>query len=616
MFGGTQMEYDVIYEPEFKATTTAKDVKDNVAEHNATMAQNPQYKVILPQYMYKPAWGFPRYQPLGLLRELGKNVYASSVFKSIKDIIIDTPRQIVLKKGVEMTPELQESIDKNMLFFERPNPEETFSILTRKFLDDVFKFDSGIINKVYNPFGELIQLRAAPGDTFKKNPNKHGYMDERVDIIPEKEPNNALVQEAKNTRNLDNGFANSSAFQFYTNFIDSAAYFQFVNNVASKIPIPFGKKEICWLSMNPSTDNVYTNGSALEDSIDLILSLVYGLKFNLDFYMNGNTPEGIINAVGATKKDLTKIKDQLAHSINTPKDQFGMKRRVGYRMPVVNMDNLDFVKLNMTSKEMEILEQQKWFTKVLWMRFGLNADEMGFTEDSNRATGVQQGKNSIRKAIKPIYVMIEEAFNYDILPELENGELMRWEFDFYDPVEQKTVRDLQQQEIAMGINSARSIMEKEGIDADEIESHHQDAQEFEFDLKKPDVPEENSPFDGKDDKNLNKEKKKPETKSMTAEIGGVGTTDSVMNPVHLEKLTIVKRNGKWEMEKAEIKADEEPIKEIIKDEVGKIETPLEKVMNVLAERIAERNDEVVEDLEPTGNSVGDAELKHGKGEEF
>jgi len=597
--------YEIVYEPEYKAENINKQVEDNVAEHQESMSNSPQYKVIIPQYMYKPAWGFPRYQPLGLLRQLGKNVYASSIFKTIKDVIIDTPRKVVAKEGIDVDEELQKKIDEYQLFFERPNPEETFSSFIRKVLDDIFKYDSGVINKVFNLAGELIQLRAAPGDTFKKNPNKRGYLDERDDIILDKTPSNALIEANKNPRNMENGFANTAAFQFYTNFIDKAAYFQFVNSVASQIPIPYGKRELCWLTSNPSTDNVYTNGAPLEDAIDLILSLIYGLKFNLDFYMNGNTPEGIVNAVGATKKDLAKIKDQLNLSINTPRDQFGLKRRIGYRMPIVNMDNLDFVKLNMTSKEMEILEQQKWFTKILWMRFGVNADEMGFTENSNRATSGQQTKNSIRKSIKPIYVMIEECFTYDILSEFEDGDKLRFEFDFYDPIDQKEIRDLQQQEISMGINSARNIMNEEGINADEIESQNQDAQEFDFNLNNPDVPEENNPFPNEMDKADKKEKEKPETKSFTTTTGGTGTTDNVMNPIYTDRKTIIKKNGKWVEDKEtrhETKAEDTP-------DVP-LETPLEKVMGMFIKKIDAKNKEIIEDSEDYENEIDDVELKH------
>ena len=292
-----------------------------------------------------------------------------------------------------------------------------------------------------------------------------------------------------------------------------------MNSVASQIPIPFGKKEICWLTTNPSTDNVYTNGSILEDSIDTVLNLVYGNKYNLDFYANGNTPEGIINAQGASKKDLKKIREQLNHSIQTPRDSFNMKRRIGFRMPVVNMDNLDFVKLNLSSQEMEILNQQQWFTKILWMRAGLTADDMGFTDDSNRATSTQQTANSRRKALKPIFTLWSECATYEILPEFEDGELLEWCFKFDEIADQKFKRELQQLEIEMGITTAQEIMREEGIDLDQIKKDKEENQQQEMGFSNFEGFT-NQPQEQKDKENLKDSEK--ETKSNMPELKPFG----------------------------------------------------------------------------------------------
>jgi len=513
-------DYDIIYEPSLKASTPNNNNSDSVADDNNSA--NPIYKAVIPQYMYKPYWGYPRYQPLALLREIAKNVYSSSVMKAVKDLIIDTPFDIVLDKGEEMTPELKEEQKLIKKLIEKPNPDEEYDDFTKKWLDDAFKYDSGIINKVFNRMGELLELRVADGATFKKNPDKHGYLNRRQDIIFNK-------SSVAGTVPVEN--AQEVANQFSTIYSDSAAYFQYVNNVASQIPIPFGKREIAWISFNPSSDNVYTNGSYLEDSLDLVLSLIYGVKYNLDFYQNGNTPEGIINAVGAQKQDLKKIKDQLNHSIKTPRDSFGMNRRIGYRMPVINAQNLEFIKLNLTSQEMQIIDQQKWFTKIFFMRFGLNADELGFTEDSNRATSTQQSKNAKRRALGPIFKKIENMYNYHILPEFKNGDKFKFKFDFYDVIEEKTKRELQQLEIDMGINSPQMIADEEGIDYEQIKKDKEENIEFSF--TDTDSPQNNLSQDEKNNVNLKEEEK--EAKSMGATIGGEGTEDSVMNPLQSKK---------------------------------------------------------------------------------
>ena len=109
--------YEIVYSPSIKATNENKEIQDSVADHDRDQANNPLYKVIIPQYMYKPAWGFPRYQPLQLLRQLGRNVYASSAFKAVKDIVIDTPWRIVKKEGVAAMRSLLETFTKSLIVF-------------------------------------------------------------------------------------------------------------------------------------------------------------------------------------------------------------------------------------------------------------------------------------------------------------------------------------------------------------------------------------------------------------------------------------------------------------------------------------------------------------------
>ncbi len=583
-------KYDIVFQPALKA----KQEQDSVAED--TNSDNPIYKTVIPQYMYKPAFGFPRYQPLGLLRQLGKNVYASSIFKTIKDIIIDTPYNIVVKEGIEETEQHRTLIEEKTKFFKKPNPDECYPEFIKKILDDLFKYDSGIINKVFNPFEELIQMRASPGDTFKKNPDKHGYLDSREDLI--------LGKPAEAGQVIDNPeMFDSEAFRFYTEYIDKAAYFQYVNAVASQIPIPFGKREICWLTANPSTDNVYTNGSYLEDAIDIVLNLVYGSKYNLDFYANGNTPEGIINAVGATKKDLKKIKMQLDHSIKTPRDAFGMSRRMGYRMPIVNMDNIEFIKLNLSSQEMEIIEQQKWFTKILWMRFGLNADEMGFTENSNRATSTQQTYNSIRKAIKPIYVMLENAFTYDILSEFPGCEDLEFKFDFYDVNEQKAIRELQQLEINMGINSWQKIADEEGIDLAELQKHKQDDMQVDMDMFQQQAEISNT--EPGETNNKEDDEKKPEMKSNIVKkadkwiVMNKGEVISKHDNKDEALRSLQSDHPGKDQEPLDVKQDDKEADQI-EDEVKRqlpIRTPYEIVMDRFTDAIERRSKQLIDKVE-------------------
>lgn len=174
----------------------------------------------------------------------------------------------------------------------------------------------------------------------------------------------------------------------------------------------------------------------------------------------------------------------------------------------------------------------------------------------------------------------------------------------------------------MGINSAQDIMEKEGIDAKKIMADKMENAEFSMELENNNNDDDEAPLGKKDENNLNKEKEKPETKSFTADAGGEGTTDSVMNPINKPKEStdlkkITKKGDKWcvlsedgsetlgchnsrdeaidqlqaiEANKSEVKAEDSLTEE--KQEKLVMESPLEKVTNLFTKKIDARTKEL------------------------
>ena len=131
---------------------------------------------------------------------------------------------------------------------------------------------------------------------------------------------------------------------------------------------------------------------------------------------------------------------------------------------------------------MDIIAQQQWFTKILWMAFGVNADEMGFTETSNRAVGEEQIKVFKRKAIKPILQVIQYHINTQIMPEFfsepMNGVVqpapdfsdvpLEFVFDIYDIDEDIKELNKLQMEANLGIKTTEMIAKERGISIEEL----------------------------------------------------------------------------------------------------------------------------------------------------
>ena len=90
---------------------------------------------------------------------------------------------------------------------------------------------------------------------------------------------------------------------------ESAAYFQY-GWTAGSMPIPFGKREIVYMMQNPRADSVYGR-APLEVLNNVILNLVYGADFNLDFYLNNNMPDGAIQLAGADADQIKQFRENL-----------------------------------------------------------------------------------------------------------------------------------------------------------------------------------------------------------------------------------------------------------------------------------------------------------------
>ena len=233
---------------------------------------------------------------------------------------------------------------------------------------------------------------------------------------------------------------------------DSAAYFQYGWTAGAR-PVPFGKREIIWGGINPRTDSIY-HQSPIEILYNQILTLVYGSEYNLDFYLNNNLPNGLITLKGASEEQARMYRTQMQAQFMDD-DSFGNFKKKHFKVPITGYE-AEFTQLQMTSKEMEVIEQQKWFTKLVWSVFGVTAAEMGYSDDSNRATDVNQSNVAKRKAVKPFIKMFEYMINTQLMPEFGHPE---YEFKFidYDLAEDKAKHDLWEQEIRMGVRTPKQI---------------------------------------------------------------------------------------------------------------------------------------------------------------
>ena len=342
-----------------------------------TTTESGLHKAYIPDFLYKPPFGYPRKDNVSLLRELAKNPYIYSVVKTLCDEAASTDYDIVPKENVIMTPALDKKRMELLNFFDNPNSnKETFKQIVRMVVKDICELDSGVIVKAFNEFQELVEIYARDGGSFLLNPDIYGYLGNRTDYIKPMElmylqPTSPDIQASMNSYSLA--------------YKETAAYFQY-GAVAMALPVPFGKKEVIYMKQNPQSNNIY-GLSPLQILADIITTLVYGSAYNLDFYMNNNMPEGIISAIGMKTEHLRAFQERLQSQVRVKDEKTGFWRKIGFKVPASNVE-VKFTPLQLDPKVMQIIEQQDWFSRLLWACFGITADEMGFcySEDTRVLT--------------------------------------------------------------------------------------------------------------------------------------------------------------------------------------------------------------------------------------
>ncbi len=477
-----------------------------------------------PTYLVRPPFGVPMNKNVPAIRALSRNPYVFSATQTIADEIASVEWEVFQKEGFNVS---DEELAKAHAFFDNPNGnDESFSQLLRRTVPDILELDAGVWVKSFSfekyvprkgdepdslVGGELKQIFAKDGGAFLVNPDFFGYFGNRSDYIAPLYANPQITPELR--KQMESAVRGTlkmpgedphqgrhpgrlhtahhgllppfgsyaetfpQLYNMYDSlFLPQAAYFQYPTRQA-QLPVPFGKREVIYMMRNPRTDRHYGTG-AVEMLVDIIYTLIYGSKYNLDFYLNNNMPDGVLEYLGSNRKDIRRLKELLQKEFRI-KDSFGNLRKIFFNQPMVSHP-LKFVQFNLDPIKMEIIGQQQWFIKLLWACFGVNASEMGFTEDSNRATEHAQSAVVKRKVINPILKNFDYYINRGITPEFGNPGI-GFRFKNFDLDEEHRMIDLFAKEITLGLRSRRDVADERGIDYDkQLDDMEEDGQSLSF----------------------------------------------------------------------------------------------------------------------------------------
>jgi len=394
------------------------------ASNATTYAVSPTgniYKAIIPDFLYKPPFGYPLNKNIPEIRRLAQTNYVAMIINTICDEIGSLEWDINADTDSNVPDNIiQDTYD----FFTSPNHnKEPFDAFTSKLIRDIEEIDAGVIEKVHNLKGEFLEMYVKDGGTFLNNSNPYG-------VLPAER-----------------------------------AYFQYGWLTGAR-PIPFDRNEIVYMMRNPRSDSLYGR-SPVENLLNVLQVLVYGLESNLEYFTDNNMPKGVFKMIGANEQQLRSFSKQW-QEINRTKGEDGKWRRAFHKMPIINTEGT-FERLSFSNAELELLQQQEWFTKLVWSMFGITPSELGFTDSSNRATEIIQSNVFKRKTINPLVQLLEYNFNTFIINDLpwikgKYENKVKFVYDRYDVEKEISKRKVIWNDIKTGLITPNEARLELGMD--------------------------------------------------------------------------------------------------------------------------------------------------------
>lgn len=329
----------------------------------------------LPSWFQSAQLGMPRQINISELRMFAKSSWFQMVSNAIlKQIMITDWRMVVREDNNSVDiidPKHEEMMKEVKKLLMKPNRNgDAFWDIWIPFLRDVMEIDAGVVFKGKNIAGKLSELFAYDGGKFLININEHGIIG----------------------RDSEN--------------VEGPGYYQYSFRAPNSAPVPFEKDDIVYGRINTSTEN-YPYGFAPLQSIQQILQImIESDRQNKEFFENNSIPDGLIN-INMEREQLKMFQAEWHQQM----------KGQAHKLAFVNND-VNFTPFNMSKKDMEWLEGQKWYFHLVFGAFGLSPQEVGFYENSNKSTGESQERITIKNAIKPYLELIASKINREIIPDL------------------------------------------------------------------------------------------------------------------------------------------------------------------------------------------------------
>jgi len=403
------------------------------------------------QFTFEPSKGVPRFEDLISLRVLERSPTISLPMNTVKDQITTT--NWFVRPAVDSpTTAHEEAADEIETFFDgnfNPN-NEAFDHLLKRWVNDILSPDAGTLEKVpTTPDSDgnawLSELWHLDGITMTKQLNEH-------EEIPSP-PDAAYYQ-----------FAPRSALPHHTwdDVVESLGHRDVVYSYGRRQhdPISFSRDQVVWVETNPRPETQY--GFGLVQQARKWAEILLNVDISNNTYFSENeVPQGVMAIASGSQKEIERNRAYFQDTI---------KGQTDHIVPIFDAkpEDVGWFPIQGTPEELQFLDSQQWYHKLVWFLFGLNQGEIGDSADVNRSTASEHSRQVFRQTTRPMLDVLERALNVEVLPAMEAYWRVDGELEFGFEIEHEQMEELerrrQSEDLQNKLTTPNAIRQKRGKD--------------------------------------------------------------------------------------------------------------------------------------------------------
>lgn len=400
---------------------------------------------LAPSFFYHTGgFGQPRFDDLLTIRALEETHTVSLPIDTIKSQVTTTP--FVIRPTVENPSTKHKRACEELTAWLNGgfnSDGESFDHFLKKWATDVLSIDAGVLELVPDEKGMLAEMYTRDGATFVKNPDKHGRLP-----LPGNTTDPAYYQF---------GLQRGLALQDAGNLDDLVDVIRRMGMTAKPgAPIPFSRDQIVWTEENPTTWKHYGFGR-VQKVRRLVEIVINQDRTNLKYFAANEVPEGVLNLMDSGGQELEKFRQYWSEEVAGKQ----------HKMPIIG-GKVAWIPFRAVLADLQFLESQNWYNKLVWMVFGLNQNEVGDLADVNRSTAQEQATTVFRRTTRPLLDLFAAELNTDILPfhsawaDVMGEVEFAWVITNPDMQAMERARDIE--DLDNGIHTVNEIRKRRGLE--------------------------------------------------------------------------------------------------------------------------------------------------------